>query len=107
LSAPLPQRAQERLDREAAYEQTKQEVDKWSDTMKQIREVCSCIEFRERVSHCFLQAEHLSFPLQTQSSGKPSNLELTAKFKVNLTCYSNILQSLIRPQADDRLRAFR
>lgn len=39
LSAPLPQRAQERLDREAAYEQTKEEVDKWSGTMKRIREV--------------------------------------------------------------------
>lgn len=39
LSAPLPQRTQERLDREAAYEQTKEEVDKWSGTMKRIREV--------------------------------------------------------------------
>lgn len=39
LSAPLPQRAQDRLDREAAYEQTKQEVDKWQATMKQIKEV--------------------------------------------------------------------
>jgi U3 small nucleolar RNA-associated protein 14 len=40
LAAPLPQRAQERLDRQAAYEQTKQEVDKWSETMKRIRDVC-------------------------------------------------------------------
>ncbi|KIM35627.1 hypothetical protein M413DRAFT_449671 [Hebeloma cylindrosporum] len=64
LSAPLPQRTQERLDRVAAYEQTKEEVDKWSDTMKRIRE-----------------AEHLSFPLQAQSSGRTSNLELNAKFK--------------------------
>jgi U3 small nucleolar RNA-associated protein 14 len=39
LSAPLPHRIQERLDREAAYEQTKEEVDKWSGTMKRIREV--------------------------------------------------------------------
>ena len=39
LSAPLPQRTQERLDRQAAYEQTKEEVDKWSETMKQIRMV--------------------------------------------------------------------
>jgi U3 small nucleolar RNA-associated protein 14 len=38
LSAPLPQRAQERLDREAAYEQTKEEVDKWSATMKHIKQ---------------------------------------------------------------------
>ncbi len=32
-------RAQERLDREAAYEKTKEEVDKWSATMKRIQEV--------------------------------------------------------------------
>ncbi|KAA1468136.1 Utp14-domain-containing protein [Dentipellis sp. KUC8613] len=51
LSAPLPLRTQDRLDREAAYEQTKQE------------------------------AEHLSFPLQAQPAGKTSNLELAAKFK--------------------------
>ena len=43
LAAPLPQRAQERLDREAAYEQTKEEVDKWSATMKRIREVSDCV----------------------------------------------------------------
>ncbi|KAF8195123.1 Utp14-domain-containing protein [Pholiota molesta] len=64
LSAPLAQRTQERLDRQAAYEQTKEEVDKWTDTMKRIRE-----------------AEHLSFPLQAQSKGRVSNLELNAKFK--------------------------
>ncbi|KAK7695122.1 hypothetical protein QCA50_002312 [Cerrena zonata] len=64
LAAPLPTRTQERLDREAAYEQTKDEVDKWSATMKHIKE-----------------AEHLSFPLQAQQAGRTSNLELAAKFK--------------------------
>lgn len=39
LSAPLPQRTQDQLGREAAYEQTKTEVDKWNETMKQIKEV--------------------------------------------------------------------
>lgn len=39
LSAPLPQRTAERLDREAAYEQTKEEVDKWKSTMQRIRDV--------------------------------------------------------------------
>ena len=43
LSAPLPQRAQDRLDREAAYEQTKEEIDKWSATIKRIKEVRSLI----------------------------------------------------------------
>ena len=40
LPAPLPTRTQERLDREAAYEQTKEEVDKWNATMKRIKEAC-------------------------------------------------------------------
>ncbi|KAI0714788.1 Utp14 protein-domain-containing protein [Earliella scabrosa] len=64
LSAPLPQRTAERLDREAAYEQTKEEVDKWKATMQRIQE-----------------AEHLSFPLQAEPKSRTSNLELAAKFK--------------------------
>ena len=39
LAAPLPTRAQERLDRQTAYETTKEEVEKWAPTMKRIREV--------------------------------------------------------------------
>ncbi|KAG6856329.1 hypothetical protein H0H87_005530 [Tephrocybe sp. NHM501043] len=73
LSAPLPQRAQERLDREAAYEQTKEEIDKWSSTMKKIRE-----------------AEHLSFPLQAPATERVSNLTLTAKFKPTTALESSI-----------------
>ncbi|KAI0713127.1 Utp14 protein-domain-containing protein [Cerioporus squamosus] len=64
LSAPLPQRTAERLDREAAYEQTKAEVDKWKAAMQRIQE-----------------AEHLSFPLQAEPKSRTSNLELAAKFK--------------------------
>jgi U3 small nucleolar RNA-associated protein 14 len=45
LSAPLPQRTQDRLDREAAYEQTKTEVDKWNETMKQIKEVMFTLRY--------------------------------------------------------------
>lgn len=41
LTAPLPQRTAERLDREAAYEQTREEVDKWKATMQRIKEVCN------------------------------------------------------------------
>ena len=39
LPAPLPTRVQDRLDREAAYEQTKAEAQKWDPTMKRIRQV--------------------------------------------------------------------
>ncbi|KAJ9099810.1 hypothetical protein QFC21_003809 [Naganishia friedmannii] len=47
LSAPLPTVVTERLAREAAYEQTKAEGDKWGGVMKRIKE-----------------AEYLKFPLQ-------------------------------------------
>ncbi|KAL5494847.1 hypothetical protein ACEPAI_309 [Sanghuangporus weigelae] len=73
LPAPLPARIQEKLEREAAYELTKQEVDKWTDTMKRIQE-----------------AEHLNFPLQASRTTKVSNLELTAKFKPTTELESSI-----------------
>ncbi|EIN14320.1 Utp14-domain-containing protein [Punctularia strigosozonata HHB-11173 SS5] len=60
LAAPLPQRTQEKLDREAAYEQTREE------------------------------AEHLSFPLQAAPHGKTSNLELNAKFKPTTELESSV-----------------
>ncbi|QLG71693.1 hypothetical protein HG535_0C00420 [Zygotorulaspora mrakii] len=46
LSVPLPQRIQERHNRKAAYEISKQEVNKWKDVVIQNR-----------------RAEHLSFPI--------------------------------------------
>lgn len=46
VSVPLPQRIQERHDRKAAYEISKQEVNKWKDVVAQNR-----------------RAEHLSFPI--------------------------------------------
>ena len=39
LPAPLPTRVQDRINREAAYQATKTEVEKWAPTMKRIREV--------------------------------------------------------------------
>lgn len=46
LAVPLPKRIQERHDRTAAYDLTKEEVEKWADTVKQNRE-----------------AEYLQFPI--------------------------------------------
>lgn len=46
LAPPLAKRQQDRLDREAAYDETKKELEKWAETVKQNR-----------------RAEHLSFPL--------------------------------------------
>ncbi|KAI0739334.1 Utp14 protein-domain-containing protein [Irpex lacteus] len=84
LAAPLPQRTQEGLDREAAYEQTKQEIDKWSATMRRIKE-----------------AEHLSFPLQAEVKGKVSSLELAAKFKPTTPLESGIDKLLKSAQMRD------
>lgn len=39
LAAPLPTRTQEKLDRAAAYDATKDEVAKWAPAMKRIKEV--------------------------------------------------------------------
>lgn len=87
LPAPLPVRTQEKLDRAAAYEQTKEEVDKWSETMKRIREVHFIFIhywFFAALTFVMFKAEHLSFPLQAPKPLKTSNLELSAKFKVFL-----------------------
>ncbi|KAJ7063357.1 Utp14-domain-containing protein [Mycena amicta] len=89
LSAPLPTRAQDRLDRTAAYEATREEVQKWEGSMKLIRE-----------------AEHLSFPLQQpkHAVGKLSNPELAAKFTptTNLeTAVSRLLSAAHLAQEGD------
>ncbi|KAL2433675.1 hypothetical protein ABEF95_008555 [Exophiala dermatitidis] len=47
LAPPLAKRQQDRLDREAAYEESKKELGKWIETVKRNR-----------------RAEHISFPLQ-------------------------------------------
>ncbi|KAG8864103.1 hypothetical protein FRB96_006977 [Tulasnella sp. 330] len=73
LPAPLPLRLQERIDRQAAYQQTKQEVEKWTPAMKAINE-----------------AQHLSFPLQAIEKAKPSTAELVATFKPTTSLESSI-----------------
>ncbi|KAL8671844.1 MAG: hypothetical protein Q9168_003660 [Polycauliona sp. 1 TL-2023] len=47
LDVPLPKRQQDRLDRQAAYEKSKETLNRWIDTVKHNR-----------------RAEHLAFPLQ-------------------------------------------
>lgn len=58
LPVPLPKRIQQRHDRKAAYELTCQEVTKWEDTVKKIRE-----------------SEHLQFPI---NSAPPVQRKTTA-----------------------------
>lgn len=54
LEVPLPKRQQDRLDRAAAYEKSKETLDRWIDTVKHNR-----------------RAEHLSFPLKDPSAAVP------------------------------------
>lgn len=37
LAAPLPGRLQDKVDREAAYEATKAETDKWNETVRRMK----------------------------------------------------------------------
>ncbi|GAA5828727.1 hypothetical protein JCM11251_005854 [Rhodosporidiobolus azoricus] len=37
LAAPLPGRLQDKIDREAAYEKTKEETDKWNETVRRMK----------------------------------------------------------------------
>ena len=65
LDPPLPKRQQDQLDREAAYEKTKETLERWVDTVKQNR-----------------RAEHVSFPLpdpESSASQPPSHLLPTAQ----------------------------
>ncbi|KAG9097803.1 hypothetical protein FRC06_007178 [Ceratobasidium sp. 370] len=81
LSAPLAQRAQDKLDREAAYATTKEEIHKWAPTMKRIRE-----------------AEHLAFPLQGPGAGKGpgvSNADVVGRFQPS-TPMESAISSLLR-----------
>lgn len=89
---------QERLDREAAYEKTREEGQKWSGVMKRIKE-----------------AEHLSFPLQaTERGGTKSAGDMLASFKpqndlesavTRLLTQANLTDDKLAKEEDDALQA--
>lgn len=58
LAAPLAKRQQDRLDRVAAYDQTKQTLERWVDTVKNNR-----------------RAEHVSFPLVDTTKASASGMK--------------------------------
>lgn len=97
LSAPLPTVVQDRLNREAAYEKTKEEGAKWSTLMKRVKE-----------------AEHLSFPLQgTDRGGVKSTGELLSTFKPSnehesgvqaLLARANLTESGVKAAEDEALK---
>ncbi|OZJ03444.1 hypothetical protein BZG36_03176 [Bifiguratus adelaidae] len=64
LAAPLPKRIQDRLNRIAAYDETKKGITKWQPIVKKNRE-----------------AEHLAFPLNEEALPKGTNASLVSTFK--------------------------
>lgn len=60
LDAPLPKRQQDRLDRAAAYEKSKETLDRWIETVKANR-----------------RAEHISFPLPDPDAQRHYRLGVT------------------------------
>ncbi|GAD92760.1 small nucleolar ribonucleoprotein complex subunit Utp14, putative [Paecilomyces variotii No. 5] len=59
LQAPLPKRQQDRLERAAAYEKSKETLDRWIETVKANR-----------------RAEHLSFPLVNPNEQPTTKMEV-------------------------------
>lgn len=85
LHAPLPTIVQDRLDRSAAYNETKAEVEGWQPTIKRLRE-----------------AEHLSFPLQPDPVVRPSTAALAGNFKASNDFEQDIAAMLEREGATEK-----
>ncbi|KAH7049810.1 small-subunit processome [Linnemannia elongata] len=66
LAAPLPKIVQDRLNRQAAYDESKKEVSKWLPIVQQNR-----------------QAEHLAFPMNAPGIHTPSSASLASSFDVS------------------------
>ncbi|KAF9121882.1 hypothetical protein BGW39_010190 [Mortierella sp. 14UC] len=66
LAAPLPKIVQDRLNRQAAYDESKKEVSKWLPLVQQNR-----------------QAEHLAFPMNAPAMHAPSSASLASSFDVS------------------------
>ncbi|KAJ6156767.1 hypothetical protein N7497_005652 [Penicillium chrysogenum] len=74
LDAPLAKRQQDRLDRAAAYEKSKETLNRWLETVKANR-----------------RAEHLSFPLRDPDAEQTHRLE-AAKPQTDL---ENVIQNIL------------
>ncbi|KAJ5170258.1 Small-subunit processome Utp14 [Penicillium coprophilum] len=74
LDAPLAKRQQDRLDRAAAYEKSKETLNRWLETVKANR-----------------RAEHLSFPLRDPDAEQTHRLE-SAKPQTDL---ENVIQNIL------------
>ena len=100
LAPPLAKRQQDRLDRAAAYEKSKETLGRWIDTVKQNR-----------------RAEHISFPLPDPSDGTAAGLKALAPVlqSAPLTSLESTIQEIMQESglgtsrgqtADDQEAAF-
>lgn len=100
LDVPLPKRQQDRLDRTAAYEKSKEALGRWIDTVKHNR-----------------RAEHLSFPLKDPSAvnAPGQNRLLPTGESKPMTDLEGTIQSILRESGlapengkseEDQLQAF-
>ncbi|KAH8552611.1 small-subunit processome [Umbelopsis sp. PMI_123] len=85
LAAPLPKRIQDRLNRQAAYKEAKDEVTKWQPIVKQNRE-----------------ADHLSFPMVDKAPAPNSNASLTSTFQPETSMEKQIEQALAAAGMKDK-----
>lgn len=81
LDVPLPKRQQDRLDRAAAYEQSKETLNRWINTVKHNR-----------------RAEHLSFPLKGPSAAAAPGSQrlLPTSHSQPLTDLESTIQNILR-----------
>jgi U3 small nucleolar RNA-associated protein 14 len=81
LAPPLAKRQQDRLDRAAAYEKSKETLGKWIDTVKYNR-----------------RAEHISFPLPDPSDGTASGIKALAPTSQSapLTSLESTIQEIMQ-----------
>ncbi|KAF9358269.1 hypothetical protein BGX26_002137 [Mortierella sp. AD094] len=78
LGAPLPKIVQDRLNRQAAYDETKKEVTKWLPIVQKNR-----------------QAEHLAFPMNAPPVDAPSSSTLASKFDASTQLEKEVQEVLV------------
>ncbi|KAL9001356.1 MAG: hypothetical protein Q9169_000247 [Polycauliona sp. 2 TL-2023] len=98
LDVPLPKRQQDRLDRQAAYEKSKETLNRWIDTVKHNR-----------------RAEHLAFPLQDPDAANGPGTNKLERHTKPLTALEMTIQNILRDSGlapadgkaeEDRIQAF-
>lgn len=80
LAAPLPARLQDKIEREAAYEKTREETDKWNETVRRMKG-------HSGLGVIGARHERLTLPLMGPGGDvkrDPNAAEWSAKFQVSL-----------------------